>query len=74
MSDNVVPFYGTILGVGRVSTPPLVIACRLLTRELPVECETDVTGQTGGHCQVNQNSLFFDAKSIPARTNNQRLS
>ena len=33
---------------------------------------TGATGYIGGrHCQVNRNSLFFDAKSILDRTNNQ---
>ena len=27
-----------------------------------------------GYCQVNRNSLFFDAKSILANTTNQRLN
>ena len=40
MSDHVFPFYGTKRGVGRLTPPPLVIACRLLTREFPIEFET----------------------------------
>ena len=30
-------------------------------------------GRQRGHCQVNRNPLFFDAKSIRANTTNQRL-
>ena len=39
---------------------------------LPSRCGRR-TGRVGGHCQVNRNPLFFDAKSIRANTTNQRL-
>ena len=51
-----------------------LVVQKMLTRFRTIFCYMDAAKQlSAGHCQVNRNPLFFDAKSIRANTTNQRL-